>query len=330
MIELLLSSGNQGRLYFPESGPGNKTLRAGTEDIGYFGTVTSVELFAGWELTSFLGLTAGITNKDTNNTWMKFIYKGKFLFVCKELVRYNLSWNDLYKAGAMYGVKGNGPYPVSGFATDQWKVLVKEESGVSVPWKLAIRSMKGASVDPYVGVDYAAFGLAEGNEYNDLIYRLLSVGANGRPNTGVFEQWTGGTDLGDANAQYTILQETSAANVANAMVRGPTGTTLQATKATIRGSQDAWRPVLELVESDDNAFNPYQLHSQYTGNAGPLSVTGTFVDVVQNPFRFMVDDAATIKGPVLQSVTFVDAVYTPSKLSVANSLYPVAMTFTRT
>lgn len=329
MIESLLSGGQQGRTYFPESGPGNKYLRRGTEEIGYFGTVTDTELFAGWEIATFLNLNAGIADKISNNTWMKFIYKGKFLFVCKEFIRYSLSWNDIYNVGAMYGVKGPGLYPVSGSPADQWKIMLKQEAGVSVPWKLAVRTMKGANVDPYVGVDYTAFGLAEGNEYNDLMYRLLAVGTNSRPNTGIFEQWVGDTELAGGFAQYTILQETSVANVGVCMFRGPTGTTLGGNKATTRAAIDGYRPVLELI-TGDNVFSPYRVYSQYTGNMGPLSVTGEFVDVVQNPFQLRAEDPSTVKLPLVQSVSFVDVAMPPSKVTVVNPLYPVSMTFTRT
>lgn len=331
MIEQLLSAGVQGQTYFPNSGPGRKTLVKGNEDIGYFGTLTSTELFAGWEVSSFLGLTAGLVSKELDNIWMKYIYRGKFLFLAKEPLRTSVTWNDLYKVGAVYGTKDNGLYPVAGFATSQFRVMLKEEAGYSVPWKLAVRCLKGAPADPYIGTDYTAMGLiADGIEYNDLIYRLLSLGANGRPNTGIFEQWSG-NDLGvlAAGGGYTVLQETSQANVANTHVRGPTGASLSSIKATVTAAREAWRPVFELID-DDSVFAPYRVYSQYTGNAGPLSVTGAFVDVVQNPFQLTVTDEADIKGPSIQSVSFVDVAQLPSNLTVASPLYPVAMTFART
>jgi hypothetical protein len=330
MFEILIASGvNKGQTYFPDSGPGNKSLRKGNSEIGYFGTLSSTELFAGWELSTALGFTAGTVNREVDNTWMKFIYKGKYLFVCKEITRNNLSWNDIYKAGAMYGVKGNGPYPVAGSSKEQFNIMVKEEAGVSLPWKLVIRSLKGANVDPYAGVDYTAFGLAEGNEYNDLIYRLLAVGTNSRPNTGVFETWPG-ADLGTGTGQNTILQETSSANVANAMARGNTGSTGGITKATVRVAADGWRPVLELIPDGTVVFGPYRPYMEYTGNAGPLSVSGSFVDVVYNPQVLQVDDGGAAKIPYVTSITFVDVAQTPQDVTIANTLTSVSMTFTRT
>lgn len=331
MFEMLLSTVARGQTYFPNSGPGRKTLLKGTETIGYFGTLTSAELFDGWEVSSFLGLTAGLVNKEVGNVWMKYIYRGKFLFVCKDIVRTSVTWNDLYKVGAIYGAKGTGLYPVAGFPTDQFRVMLKEEAGYPVPWKLAVRVLKGAPADPYVGVDYTAMGLiADGIEYNDLIYRLLTLNANGRPNTAIFESFSG-ADLGNtaAGGGYTVLQETSQDNVNNTHVRGATGTSITSTKATVSAGREAWRPVLELVTGDP-VFSPYRVYQEFTGNAGPLSVTGAFVDVVQNPFQVMAVDEAAIKGPNIQSSTFVDVAFSPNNLTVANPLYPVAMTFVRT
>jgi len=330
MFEMLLGTGNTGQTYFPNSGPGRKTLLKGTADIGYFGTLSSAELFAGWEISSFLGLTAGIVNKETDNTWMKYIYRGKFLFVAKELLRTSVTWNDLYKVGAVYGTKDNGLYPVAGSATNQFQVMLKEEAGQSIPWKLAVRCLKGALADPYVGTDYTAMGLvADGVEYNDLIYRLLPLNANSRPNTAIFEQFPT-VDLGSgaAGGGYTVLQETSQANVANTHVRGVTGSSLSSIKATVSAGREAWRPVFELID-DGSVFNPYRLFSQYTGNAGPLSVTGAFVDVVQNPFQLLSDDGGGAKTLAIQSVTFVDVVRRPKDLTVVNPLVPVSMSFTR-
>lgn len=265
MIEQLISSGSKGQTYFPNSGPSRKTLLKGNEVIGYFGTITAVELFDGWEVSSFLGLTAGLVNKETGNIWMKYIYRGKFLFVCKDLLRTSVAWNDLYKVGAVYGAKGNGPYPVSGFPTDQFRVMLKEEAGYPAPWKLAVRVLKGALADPYVGVDYTAMGLvADGIEYNDLIYRLLTLNANSRPNTAVFEQWTGADPLlpvmddsfstiGVSTHRLTADYHSTSAQV-NVVTRcpkdGSSGNidTVQATALAYNNGSGAvqWTPVLEL------------------------------------------------------------------------------------
>lgn len=327
MYEQLLTSGiTKGAKYFPNSGPGTKYLKAGDENIGWFGTVTHAELFQGWEVSSALNLTAGTAYNDTAGTyWLKFIYNGKFLFISQQPTRRNLSWNDVYSAGSIYGVRGNGTYPMSGNPVDQWRIMVKEEVGRDIPWKFAVRSLNGAA-DPFNPADLNALKLATGNEHNDLIYRLVNVA--GLPNKAAFENW-GYTALSPSTAAATILKETSSSTITNASVRIANGTTLVGAKNAPQATDAAYRPVLELLDNT-YVFDPYRLYTQYTGNQGPLSVTGTFIDVVYNPVQLKIDDSATTRLVAMTSIAFLDPVHSPRHLVVSNTITPVSMTFTRT
>lgn len=327
MYELLLSSGRQGQQYFPDSGPGTKFLKAGNADIGWFGLVTSTELFQGWEVSSALSLTAGSAFNDTNTVWMKFVYYGKYLFVAQQPIRRFLSWNDVYSVGGMYGIRGPGPYPMSGNSVDQFRIMVKSEAGVSIPWKLAIRCMNGAA-EPFNPADTNVLRLATGNEHNDLLYRLV-INGSGLPAMGTWESWSGAV-LSPSTATAAILKETSSTNVLNAAVRTAIGTTLVGAKNTPAATDAAWRPVLELVSGADHVFDPYLLYQEYTGNQGPLSVTGTMVDVVYNPTQLQIDDAAITRVVAMTSVTLVDVAQLPKNLVISNTITPVSMTFTRT
>jgi hypothetical protein len=327
MFEMLLCPGKTGQQYFPNSGPGTKFLKTGNEDIGWFGQITGAELFQGWEVSQALNLTAGLAYNDTNSYWLKFIYKGKFLFIASQPTRRNLSWNDVYSAGGIYGVKGNGAYPMPGNAVDQWRVMMKEEAGVSVPWKFSIRSLNGAA-EPFNPADTNVLKLATGNEHNDLLYRLVNVA--GLPNTGVFEQW-GYTALSPSTATATILKESSSTNTANAEVRIANGTTLVGAKNAPQATDAAFRPVLELLDDATNAYGPYRPYTEYTGNNGPLSLTGVFADVVYNPSPLLlVEGGNGLVYPTMQSVVMVDAVHRPRDLSIYNPIYPVSMSFTNT
>jgi hypothetical protein len=165
-----------------------------------------------------------------------------------------------------------------------------------------------------------------GFEWNDLMYRLIS--GSGLVNGGLFEQWAY-TVIHPSTATATLIQETSNANVLQGFYRQGPGNTVVGAKASVMATDTAWRPVLELVDSDMNVFNPYNLYSEYTGNAGPLSMTGAFIDVVQNPFQLLSDEGGIAKMPVIQSVAFVDMVRRPSNLTVVNPLVPVSMSFAR-
>ncbi|MCY1454112.1 hypothetical protein D9M71_711530 [compost metagenome] len=88
--------------------------------------------------------------------------------------------------------------------------------------------------------------------------------------------------------------------------------------------------MLELISGDDYVFNPYKLYQQYTGNQGPLSVAGQFVDVVYNPTQIKTAETGTVKMVNVTAVTFVDVAAGPKDLTVVNPLSSISMTFTRT
>ena len=136
-----------------DGGPGGKELIAGDYNAGYFGVATASEFTTGDNLASLIGLTIGTTMNSTTD-WLKFIYKGKVLYVPKKPIRSELSWNDLQQKGAVTGttivtIKGR-----------QYKV----------------RLMKGSGVNPYRGVNDAPDDpFTIGSEYNDLMYRVCTV-----------------------------------------------------------------------------------------------------------------------------------------------------------
>ena len=327
MFEMLLYSGYSGKPFFPDSGPGSKYLKAGNADIGWFGLVTSAELFQGWEVSSALNLTAGSAFNENNTTWMKFVYYGKYLFVAQQPLRRNLSWNDVYSAGGIYGVRGPGTYPMPGNSVDQMRIMIKPEAGVEIPWKLAVRSMSGAA-EPFNPADTNALRLATGNEHNDLIYRLI-INGTGLPAMGTWEAWTGSV-ISPSTATATILKETSSTNTLNAEVRTATGTTLVGAKNAPQATDAAWRPVLELLKGDTYVFSPYAVYHEYLGNQGPASITSQFIDVVYAPTQVLSTEAGDAKVLNISTTSFVDVARSPSYPVVSNTITPVAMTFTRT
>lgn len=326
MLEATLTAKSSGQLYFPDSGPGSKFLKAGNEQIGWFGEVPATLMFQGFEVSDFLGLTAGLVNKESDTMWLKFIYHGKYLFLCKDMIRRNLGWADVYKVGGVYGMKGNGPYPLAGFPTDQWKIMIKPEAGAPTPWKFAVRIPSGANAEPFVGTDFTALGLAEGNEYNDLMYRLLPTASNGRPNTGLFEKWPPADMGANGPGVYTILKETSAANTANAMYRGVTGATNQMAKTSF-STDMSWRPMLELVKANDTAFNPYGLYQEVIATQGPGPLKAAIIDPAR---RLSTIYTETSPGPFIQKGTFIDPARRVRSPTTVSTLTPVYMTFART
>ena len=105
MIDLLIGVNASIGASIPEAGD---TLIAGTTDLGYYGF--NKNLLSGTSLAATIGLTAG-TAINSNEGWLKYSYLGKICYIAKKPLRYNLSWADVYRAGAVYGTDTNGTFP---------------------------------------------------------------------------------------------------------------------------------------------------------------------------------------------------------------------------
>lgn len=77
MIEGMMLNGKRATIY-PNSGPGKKTLSAGTPELGYFGTVTSDEFVTSNEIIGHTRLQ--ITNIYEVKLWYKFFYEGRVIY----------------------------------------------------------------------------------------------------------------------------------------------------------------------------------------------------------------------------------------------------------
>lgn len=225
MYETLLS--NHAKIM--DTGPGGKELIAGDRQAGYFGDLTGTEFTSGNNLASLIGLTVG-TALNTDTDWLKFMYKGRILYVPKKPLRVDLSWSDLHQKGAVFGTA---------------VVTIKER-------QYRVRLMKGSGVDPYRGVNGGSDDpLTVGSEYNDLMYRVCSIDPPSQtlPN---FVSFTP-TDLGMYSSGGVQLcqdrSEPSGGVVPGVLCRG-NGASDIATSHSPAESYSAgrgWRPVLEVA-----------------------------------------------------------------------------------
>jgi hypothetical protein len=150
-----------------------------TTDTGYMGLVTSADLTDGPTLASDIGLSAGTAfNNDAG--WLKF-YVGpaadcnkdgvaKVLFIAKETIRNNLSWDDIYLAGAVYGTGDNGTASASTGTTATQDAQVTYGSTT-----YKVRLLTGSATDPAAEAynnQSCADDAGGGSEWNDLLYRV--------------------------------------------------------------------------------------------------------------------------------------------------------------
>lgn len=238
MLELLLPLMQSGPVIdLQQSGPGSKTLVAGDTTIGFFGEIPVNQFITGTALINHIGLTLG-TNRSNNDTtpWLKFVYRGKFLFMTKDTLKSTVSWAAIYAAGAVYGTNDNGVSP-SGTPTNQYKLLEFVEGGTT--WRLVPRLIRSSVFDPAI-TDSASIS-TEGSEWNELMPRLTD---------GRFGNYTM-ADLGQPLTTARLMTMTTATSAANFHLRGvgPTSNwpAIAAQPKTTAATINYWKPVLELV-----------------------------------------------------------------------------------
>lgn len=110
--------------YYPRSGPGPKTLRAGNTLMGYFGKVDASELFTHTELYNLVLKGTPATLYIGTEGWYKFFYQGNIIYTPINPLAYNVNWSIIYNAGIAYGVDGVGAYPTV-TPVNQSKILTK-------------------------------------------------------------------------------------------------------------------------------------------------------------------------------------------------------------
>lgn len=121
----------------------------GSLDAGWFGVVSTEELMDHFGFYS--GLFRGETPLGVIMTgalfWMKFAYKGRFIFVPSRPVMMSVPWDTIYNLGAVYPFEQETHYLAAGVAqVRQGKLLTVQEGEKT--WRLKPRLPRLAAVDP--------------------------------------------------------------------------------------------------------------------------------------------------------------------------------------
>lgn len=182
----------------------------------FLGEIDAASFITGNALTTAVGITLGTSLSNDTAGWLKYLHKGKTLYIAKRPLRRSIGWDDLDTKGVVFGTT---------------TVVI---GGLTYK----VRLMTGATGNPY------AAGSA-GGEWNDLIYPVHVDDPSGK-------NWASYTsaDLGIVSTGgYTFCQETYLSDTSRRCVRG--GTTLIGMSnlaASAGNTSNSWRPVLELVE----------------------------------------------------------------------------------
>lgn len=259
MLDYLLGAGSS--KFYPKTGPGPIELLAGSEEAGFFGEVSSSELFTSQELASQVRLLSEGTPSVTFPTWLKFFHRGKVLFIAKDLKFGSFSWANLYSAGLIYGEDGEG-VTNAGIGVNQLTLLKKG------PYTFRLRTITGMMQDP---IEHTAGTETEvySSEWTDLIYGLVPGAILDYP-TGTLGNYTN-TDLA-ISSNSDLVRESDFGD--GAYVRGyANGRISRIVKVDRHTGKGAYyRPVLELEMGDLPLLKPINTHYSILSVIPPLSV----------------------------------------------------------
>ena len=147
-------------IHMPYTGPGPQSLLCGDWNRGFFGVLTAAELYTNLELAAATGM--GAVQQAVENTWLKFVYKGKILFMPFVAVSLNTGWNSLYARGLVFGTDDTGVGPHGLTPVNQRKVITKNGHSyvVRLPRLNETVDFSSATVDPNVGEWRPLYGCA--------------------------------------------------------------------------------------------------------------------------------------------------------------------------
>lgn len=122
--------------------PGGKHLVAGNKNVGFYGFVKPSEFktfngdetkpFNGNNLASAIGIAGG-TPLFSDTQWLKFSYRGKVQFIPMKPLRYGVSWDEIYRRGAVYGTNTIGSLPPGGRAGSHLSINASDKSLNTIP-----------------------------------------------------------------------------------------------------------------------------------------------------------------------------------------------------
>ena len=210
-------------------GPGVASLQYDPiTDTGYYGEVTATQFYTGSQISTAAGVTAGNLQNDTTG-WLKFYWHGQVLFIAKKTYRYNLTWDSINTANAVYGVN---------LGSTGKKTVTHSGSGTNYDVKL----LKGAIKDP--SSDFGG-----GRQWDELLYRACVGTETGQ----IGADWASlapNTDLGinGGIGSITWCQEVYQPDTALRVFRG--GGTLSNFRYRTSSNTNTpfgWRPCLALA-----------------------------------------------------------------------------------
>lgn len=217
-------------IHMPYKGPGPQELLCGDWNRGFFGVLTAAELYTNLELAA--AVVMGAVQQTVENTWLKFIYKGKILYIPFVAVSLNTGWNALYAKGLVFGTDDTGYGTHGQTPVNQRKVITKNGHSFIVRLPRLNETVDYISqvVNPEIG------------EWRPLYHCAMSLASG---TWGVVADYILATNFTGAWVAAAPVAEYTGSN---AMFINVAGVPTPASTSCVRsGNTYNWRPVLELI-----------------------------------------------------------------------------------
>lgn len=309
--------------FYPNSGPGPKTLLVGDQLAGYFGTVDATDLFTHSELikAAFLKGTLPTTYGGTEG-WYKFYFNSKILYLPINPVGYSVSWNTLYSEGLVYGTDDNGKYPGSP-AVNQLRILGRD-SAAEGKFYYRVR-LPSPGADPFS----SAAGTIAATEYAGSEVQMFNYLYNGKWASLTNTHWT----------LWCMYQNSvTGATTQHKMSTLALQSWVNAAKTTVNANY-YWFPVLELVDTSattiglesvdgrmDMSLRTIPFNVDQTLQIAPVQL-GTPKTLDFLPITFDTDQSLYVKPLTpgapktidFRPIPFKAEIYTPSKVDLSTT-----------
>ena len=240
-LRLLLSQNTS--LTAEAAGPGPQAVVAGDGNLGYYGEVPDTKVLTVTDLLSQIPELNFGTLAGTSITWLKFSYQGKIYYIPKQPVIRQMSWNQLYNAGLIYGTDDFG-LANTGYQANQLRIV---KSG---SYTFKVRTITNDVVDPSTILGGGSSGYDTGvhpSMWTDLLYRVCSRVIGSYPTA----KWANNADT-DLTASTTseITREAASGYLNYCITRSGSRIDYYGLVLKTGTSSTSWRPVLELITRD--------------------------------------------------------------------------------
>ena len=229
--------------YYPDTGPGNNSLRRGNYEFGYFDKIAISDFLTPAEIYAMCGSPAGTLHASATH-WFKVAYKGKVLFFPNSSIVHTCAFNTLWNLGLVYGDLPQEQWNPNAFGGSTGRALVAQNKIITRQTKDYRVRLPSARPDNQRQLTDAAAN-AVGGDIDKLLLPFLS---GTYPTFGFQSNPKMADDVvaGSGNTTAILQADFSGTSlITRTLVTANVQTATPATVAPTAASQ--WLPILELV-----------------------------------------------------------------------------------